>query len=317
MDLPIELKIELENYLTGINIEKLSKVSKELTKKYTEISGNGANLIGSIDEAHVYSICRMPATYSAVTSSILSAMNIDKIEIDSLLDVGAGTGAGAWAIYNLLHPTSITCVEREIKMSDIGKQLMVNGPSAIRNCVWKQKNILDIDEKADMVLASYVLSEMSEGQRTFMVDLLWKSASKYLVIVDTGTPKVFNIMKKIRLQLLGINAYQVAPCPHSEKCEMPDNDWCHFVCRLQRSKLHKAIKEGDCPYEDEKFTYLVFSKKEIDVKSSRVIRRPVKESGKIYLKVCTANGIRNITVSKKDKELFKKARKLECGDILD
>ena len=60
------------------------------------------------------------------------------------------------------------------------------------------------------------------------------------------------------------------------------------------------------------------SKKEFEkVNYVRVLRHPKIESGKITLKVCSKDGIYEKVIFKKDKELFKIARKLKCGDIIN
>ena len=97
---------------------------------------------------------------------------------------------------------------------------------------------------------------------------------------------------------------------------MPEDDWCHSTCRISRSKVHKMLKNGDVPYEDEKFSYISVSKEEFDDTSiMRVLRHPQIESGKVGLKVCTEDGIKDYVVTKKDKEAFKQARKIKCGEI--
>ena len=87
------------------------------------------------------------------------------------------------------------------------------------------------------------------------------------------------------------------------------NDWCHSICRIARTKIHKKLKGGVVPYEDEKFSYMAFSKKECKMAEARILRHPKSEPGKITLEVCTKKGIDRIIVTKKNKEKFKIARK--------
>lgn len=67
---------------------------------------------------------------------------------------------------------------------------------------------------------------------------------------------------EIREVLLNKGAKIIAPCMHEKKCMLPENDWCHAICRIPRSRLHKHIKEASVPYEDEKFSYMAFLKQE-------------------------------------------------------
>lgn len=70
------------------------------------------------------------------------------------------------------------------------------------------------------------------------------------------------------------------------------------------------------PYEDEKFTYIAISKKDFGREKIRVLRKPILQNGKITLKVCKEGKITDMIITKKDKELYKLAKKKECGDYI-
>ena len=109
----------------------------------------------------------------------------------------------------------------------------------------------------------------------------------------------------------------IAPCPNIERCPMPEDDWCHSTCRVARTKIHKLLKNGDVPYEDEKFSYIAVCKETIEKKDfARVLRHPKIESGKITMQVCSKEGISERIVTKKEKDLFKIARKVKCGESI-
>ena len=97
---------------------------------------------------------------------------------------------------------------------------------------------------------------------------------------------------------------------------MAGGDWCHFAARLARSSTHRQAKGGTLGYEDEKFSYVIMSKNENGFSGARILRHPIKNKGHVSLKLCTQEGLCERTISKKDKELYKKARKLEWGDSL-
>ena len=98
---------------------------------------------------------------------------------------------------------------------------------------------------------------------------------------------------------------------------MEPDDWCHFTCRVARSRLHKLLKGGEAPYEDEKFAFLAVAKQPVRQAQARVLRHPVKGPGHITLQLCTAEGLQSRTVTKKDGPLYKKAGKAACGDSFD
>ena len=129
------------------------------------------------------------------------------------------------------------------------------------------------------------------------------------------SPTGFGIIHRIRKHLLEKGAFITAPCPHNEDCPLSKNDWCHFTCRLARTQVHRILKGGDAPYEDEKFSYLILSRQPVSILSSRILRHPFIEKGNVKLQLCTQDGLKTRIVTRKEKELFKTARKSNAGDV--
>ena len=109
----------------------------------------------------------------------------------------------------------------------------------------------------------------------------------------------------------------IAPCPQNETCPLPENDWCHFTCRVERSRLHKFLKDGDSPFEDEKFTYSAFCVDgSLSACKARVLRHPLTEKGKITLTLCDGKSVSPVTL-RKGNDGYKEAKKLGAGDSFD
>lgn len=323
MELPISLREKINKKAEGKKQSELVEISKEISDRYINKSGQGKRLVTKEDEALVYSIARMPATYGAVVTSLnWSLENFDE-EINSVLDVGAGTGAASWAAFDVLNSNlQITCLEREEAMINLGKEYMKGEATSLSNANWVKKDVsnTEINQNADLVISSYMLNEFNDEARLNAVQKLWNATNKLLVIIEPGTPESFRKMKKVREYLIECGGNVIAPCVHNQKCEVPENDWCQFTCRIARTKLHKVLKGGDSPFEDEKFFYLAISKsnKELFKEGvARVLRHPKIETGRITLKLCDKNGIYEKMITKKEKELFKTARKIASGDLLN
>ena len=191
MELPIELRNAIEERLQNLEFKQLQKDAENISLRYRNESGNGKRLLTENTEAVSYSVVRMPATYSAIYSSLSNTLDIFNGEINSLLDVGAGTGAGSWAASNLIELKHITCLEREDAMVNLGKSLMLDaGDYCLVNAEWKKFDLVnnEINECADLVICSYVLNEMDEVTRNKIVDKLWQATKKVLLIVEPGTP---------------------------------------------------------------------------------------------------------------------------------
>lgn len=313
MELPITLLRAVEDLASGNSTADLQKAAQRLSERYRDSKRSGQPLLSDRCEAAAYAITRMPATYGAVYSALNWALEHTDCRPLTLLDVGAGTGAATWAAAELLELNSITCMEKEQSMKAQGLALMKN--TDLQKAAWVSGDVTaaSLGYHADLVIASYVLNEVSPEQQPQAVKALWDAAEQLLLIVEPGTPAGFAELRKIRTQLLELGAHMVAPCPHADTCPIVGEDWCHFSCRVPRSRLHRQLKGGEVPYEDEKFAYLVVSKQPAQPCTARVLRHPVIETGRVTLELCDSCGKHKVMLRKKD-AAYKSARKLDHGD---
>lgn len=318
MDIPQELKIALENQLVGIKSNKIIESSQEISNKYRNNAGDGKILVNRQEQALSYAISRMPSTYCAIYSALNHTLANYSEQIKTCYDIGTGTGAATWAINQLLDFKKTKCFEKEDVMMDIGKKLMEE--SKLKEQVeWNKLDILteDISEKADLVITSYMINELPEFSRNEIIKKLWNITNKILLIIEPGTPAGFKNVLKAREILLNEGAYIIAPCSHQKKCQIQEEDWCSFYVRVNRSGIQRLAKKGELGYEDEKFSYIAFSKTPINSYKPRILRHPQIHQGYVKIKICTNNGIEEKTYSKKDGKTYKKMRKLDAGDILE
>ena len=309
MEFPLHIRDKIEQLVQNEDIRQLEKAAFRLSENYRREDHISAS---DKTELLAYSAVRMPATFGAVSRALELALPISEELVGgicSVLDAGAGTGAAAIAAGIMVGCTDIICLERDRNMLELGKLFA-------ENAQWTERDITNgIGEKADLVICSYCLNELPETRRKTVTAELAKAANKLLLIVEPGTPKSFKELKKTREELISAGMKIVAPCPANTPCPLSENDWCHFTARIARSKLHKRLKGAEVPYEDEKFCFLAaaWTDRERAEKTSRIIRRPIIEAGKITLKLCTEDGISDKIVTRSS-PLFKKARKSETGD---
>ncbi len=316
MDLPMPLKEIIEQKANARSQTELIAASQAVSLRYRQQSGQGNRLLTKDTEALAYAIARMPATFGAVCTALTHTLHCFHAPIRTVLDVGAGTGAVCWAVREYCpEAQAFTCLEREQAMSKLGKELMAADP-ILKNAAWIRQDLsnTEISCHADLVCESYALNELSDQAREKVITDLWNAADTLLLLIEPGTPVGFSHLRQARELLIQMGGCVVAPCTHSEKCPLPQNDWCQFTCRVSRSRLQKALKGGDAPFEDEKFSFLAVSKTPVETPSGRILRHPSKASGHIGLKLCTADGISDVTITKKHGMLYKLARKAESGD---
>ena len=314
MKIPFELEEKITREIQNVKLSDLKEVAQTLSNRYMNEKRKGQSLINKKLEVLAYSIIRMPATFCAINKAIEETLKKYNTSIENALDIGSGTGAGEWAILNNIDINKITCIEREDEMAFLAQKLLEEH----KNINWKNQDIVKnkINEKADLVIVSYMINELQDEVKEDVIKNILDSFNKIIIFIEPGTPAGFNNIKRIQKMALKNNLNILAPCTSQNECNLPEDDWCHSIIRVERNKVHKFLKDADAPYEDEKFSYIAISKEKIDNSGSRILRHPNISSGYIKTKLCTNGNIEEKTFTKKEKEMFKKVKKLKCGYLL-
>ena len=313
MDISEKLRIRLQELsLESKGTTNYNLQSSIISEKYRNNHGGQGGILSSKAEILTYAQVRMPATFACIKKVV---SELDLSGCTSLLDVGSGTGAGILSICDKCDISEICAIESQANMIEINKAVV--GEVIDKNVNYINKDILTakIDKKYDIVLAGFVFNELSADRQLKLIEKLWEVADKYLIIVDPGKPENYKQMMQLKKHMLDNGVQVFAPCSNKENCPLCDNgDWCHFIARVRRSSIHRTAKQGTSGYEDEKYTYLVFSKgASDDDEYARIIRRPVVGKGKIIHTLCTKNGVEKQTFTKSQKEVYKQAKDLEVG----
>jgi ribosomal protein RSM22 (predicted rRNA methylase) len=323
MNIPDVLRLALTDELAAIPQKSLAEATTRLSARYrADRSANDAGrLARSPVDSAAYAAYRLPATFAAVSAVLLEVRRRNPDwQPATLLDAGAGPGTVLWAASSI-WPALVraTLLERERAMIDFGKRLASHASAAVlREATWQQCDLLSQWEQSpcDLVIMAYALDELPPPRLNEIIARLWSVTGETLVLVEPGTPAGFALILQARQQLIDAGGHIIAPCPHQEACPMPDNDWCHFAQRLARTPLHRQVKQSTLSYEDEKFSYVAFSRQPVSPITGRVIRHPQVRSGHIYLDLCTPTGLRHSIVTRKDRDAFREARDLRWGDAI-
>ncbi len=319
------LNSALEKLSYNIKVKNLKRNFDVIHYGYTNNAGKGDKYIDTYEDALCYAFFRMAST-TAVIKKCLSYIPKSE-EAFSLLDLGAGTGASVFACVEQenINFARLNCIESSESMLKVFKSLVAELSTNFDLEFVKKDVIKDNLEmyNSDIVLASFSMNEMSKSDRVNLLNKMWKLSNKYILIIEPGTPKAHKEMMEYKEYLITLGGKVVAPCM-IEKCPIIENktdDWCHFQVRLQRPVIESKIKDSNRNFEDEKFTFLLFSKDANGEgrlnKEGIIIRRPTLQKGRITLSLCTKNGtIEHKIFTKKDGEVYKKAKKLEVGDYV-
>lgn len=321
---PEELLQAISRLTQQVDRKALLKGVEGLSLRYRnqnqECKAESKAFIQSNIDCLAYLSVRFPATFAACGHVFLELKKWVSKEKDlSILDLGSGSGSALWAANEVFsHLGSYTLVEREEKLISLGKELLKDVSLSFNPC-WIKKDYSEQTaiSKHDLVLFSYTLGECDKKFWKSILDRAVELAEEFIVIIEPGTPLGYQKLMVMRDILIGSDLSIVAPCPHSKKCPLKEGDWCHFSQRLPRSPLHRQLKGGELGFEDEKFSYVVASKKSLLNKGERVIRHPMIRPGFIEVEVCsTDNGVYSKKITKKDGEEFKKAKKLSWGSFI-
>jgi len=320
IDLFTRMNDALSALLPEADAAKLAKDAKTISENYRLRTGSGARLLTKESEAMAYAASRMPATAAAAYAAISRAIRAADVMPLTLLDCGAGTGAASFAADALIDLEEITCLEREDAMRAVGARLMQEAGGALSGAKWASWDLTDKTPlpRAGLVVEGYMLGELAQGMRLPAARRLWDAAGEMLILIEPGTPQGFENLLAVREYLCSLGAYVAAPCPAGTgKCPVKEEDWCHFTVRVQRTKLHKLLKGGDAPYEDEKFAYMAFTREAPrNACAARVLRHPQIDPGRITLTLCEGGRKTSRIVTKKD-PLWKRARKINAGDSVE
>jgi ribosomal protein RSM22 (predicted rRNA methylase) len=166
---------------------------------------------------------------------------------------------------------------------------------------------------ADLVVASYVLAELPEGKAASVAVELWQRAGKALALIEPGTPQGFARIRAARAGLIVAGARVAAPCTHDNACPLTADDWCHFSQRLPRSRDHMLLKDAGVPFEDERYSYVVVMR-DVVATGARILAPVLESKPGLTFKLCDETGLRAQFVAARDKDAFRRVRKLGWGD---
>ncbi|MFJ1619209.1 small ribosomal subunit Rsm22 family protein [Streptomyces sp. NPDC088190] len=313
------LRATLAGLLDGLPPKQAAQAVDRLIANYRGTTPTDAPVLRDRSDVAAYAAYRMPATFEAVRSALAALREAAPDWAPAThTDVGGGTGAASWAVAGAWAGPRTTVLDWAEPALALGRELAgLSGIPGLTAAEWRRARIGAGLELAptDLITVSYVLKELTADVRTALVDTA-AAAAQAVVVVEPGTPDGYTRIIEARDRLIAAGLSVAAPCPHDEACPIePGTDWCHFSARVSRSSLHRQVKGGSLPYEDEKFSYVVATRFAVQPVGARVIRKPQIRKGQVLLDLCTRDeALRRATVTKRHGELYRAARDVAWGD---
>lgn len=324
------LRGALAGLLDGLPPTQAAQAVERLIASYRGTTPTDAPVLRDRSDVVAYAAYRMPATFEAVRSA-LAALRAAAPDWSPArhTDIGGGTGAASWAVAEAWEEDAprTTVLDWSEPALALGRELAAaSRVPALRAVEWQRSRISSAlrIESTDLVTVSYVLKELTAEDRAAVVTEAARAAQA-VVIVEPGTPDGYARIIEARDRLIEAGLRVAAPCPHSAACpitalnearnETRGSDWCHFAARVSRSSLHRQVKGGSLPYEDEKFSYVAAVRFPAEPAPARVTRKPQIRKGLVLLDLCTQEEeLRRETVTKRHGALYRAARDVAWGD---
>jgi ribosomal protein RSM22 (predicted rRNA methylase) len=320
------LQSAIETGLAGRRGAHLAAGAGKLTQAYRSGEAFEAPVLSSKKDAAVYAAYRMPATAAAVAAALRQTQaSVPDWNPASVLDIGAGTGGSAWAACHELDSVrSAILLEQSAEAISLGRTILAGASrDALSRADWRKwilpaaaKEATSSLPRTDLAIASYILGELRPGQQAELVRLAAAAASA-VVIIEPGSMAGHRRVLAARDQLLAAGFIVAAPCPHQLRCSLDvKDDWCHFAVRVQRSALHRQVKNGTLPYEDEKFSFVAgIRATTARPPAARIIQRPQQRKNLVGLALCLEDGSNETQlVTKRYGGSYRQARKAAWGD---
>ncbi|PWT99861.1 MAG: methyltransferase [Terriglobia bacterium] len=304
VQLPAHARRYIEETAAECGAGALKRAAATISRDYRE---RGYARLDTTEEVAAYLATRMPATYAAthtVLRDVRARLGCGAVE--SVLDIGAGPGGAALAAIQWFEPKRITLIERNARIAEAARALVADAEIRVEDF----RRVAEFPSH-DLVIAAYSLGEASRPE---LLLRLWAAARVAFVVIEPGTTTGFALVRQSRTALLAWGAHIVAPCPAANSCPIQEPDWCHFAARVERTSLHRRLKEAELNYEDEKYSYIAVARQPAAPAPARVIRRPRQEPGLIVLETCTPEGLETVRATRRDPEKFRAARRAAWGD---
>jgi ribosomal protein RSM22 (predicted rRNA methylase) len=322
-DFPSDLQAGLDSVMQGVSRNALAQHATTISQAYRS-GGCSAQAIRSRDDALAYALARLPATFAAV-ASVLAALRqaAPHFAPRTLLDVGAGPGTAAWAAVGCFTGlTGIQLVDENEYLRRLALDLLsFSTTPVLRDATYQEgaaRRLLATTAPADLIVASYLIGEVPDDHLLDIADMLWSKTTDVLVVIEPGTPAGFRRIRSLRAHLIDQNGYVVCPCPHDLECPLTGDDWCHFSQRLNRSRDHRQVKGAALSFEDEKFSYVVLSRRKPALPAGdRVLAVPRVTKAQIATKLCTPEGLVMDVASRRDRDAYKMRRSWRWGDAVN
>lgn len=219
-----------------------------------------------------------------------------------VLDHGCGSGVAARRFVRAFGAGRVLCHDRSrLAATFAARALQTECGGVAAEAVTRVDDV-----RPDVLLVSHVLGELdANGEETLRALI---ARSRRVVLVEPGSREVSRRLSALR-DRLAADVHVVAPCPHRAPCPAlaGDTDWCHFFAPpgpeaftdgdFVRTARALGIDARALPY-----SFVALSKDPVaaPTPAHRVLGRPRLGKHDAQVQLCTATGLGDAVVTKRD-----------------
>ena len=208
LDMPGPLQEALAREVEGVPFAQLAETVRRLRDAYRSELVDQTPRLDSPMEALAYAAYRMPGTYAAVRAVLgRTTAAIPALHPRRVLDVGGGTGAGAWALADTWPDLETVVIQdRSAAVAALGQRMAAprSGGATFR---WQTRPTSD---RVDVGMTSYLLGELAASERTRLIEQMIGRADT-VVVVEPGTTAGYQRILAARAQMIGARLSIAAP----------------------------------------------------------------------------------------------------------
>ncbi len=303
----------LVNYSKKKNLEELFSAYQSPAHRNTHVNDHSV--------AALYMITRGRSIMGVMEEIIRQHPDVFN-DVESVVDFGGGPGIFLFALSKFKTLNKYTNVERSdafIAVMNVLVEEFLSSSTPHTHVDSISGNYLELESQDlpanDLCVFSYTLCE-SDNSLVSIPGLV--ENSNMVLIIEPGTPSGFNNIIQARDKLIEKGFSTIAPCTASNGfCPLRDSesDWCHFVVRLDRSRIQKHLIKGELGYEDEKYSYILMSKYPIHSDGKRIISRPNTTKYSVSFDICSEKNGHIVVKKRENKNKYQIAKKSIRGDL--
>ena len=171
-------------------------------------------------------------------------------------------------------------------------------------------------EPADLVVASYMIGEIEDTERSALAELMWAKTRDTLLIVEPGTPAGYARIIELRAQLIASGAHVAAPCPHDGACPLATARLVSFHPAPAPLAGAQADQGRGAAVRGREIQLCRADARAGRTHPARVLAQPVVSKVEVTAKLCTPDGLVIAKVPRRTKADYARARRWRWGDAV-